>query len=303
MQITRESTIQSIPTYAARESGRLTAEQVAEFAEAGVLILEDFVPAEDCRRLQQRVRELVDEFDPQSVSTIFSTTRQTQLNDEYFYESGDKIRFFFEDGAFDETGTLRQSKHDSLNKMGHAMHDLDPVFEAFSRTPKLAETVASLGFRYPGVIQSMYIFKPPGIGGEVTCHQDSTFIYTEPESCIGFWFAIDDATGKNGCMKFVPGGHKMPLKQRNRRLADGRFVIEDIDSTPWPDRGWVPAEARVGALVIFHGRMPHLSSPNSSDRSRHAYTLHVIDQQCEYPADNWLQRSDELPLRGFDQGK
>ncbi len=180
------------------------------------------------------------------------------------------------------------------------MHDLDPVFDAFSRTPRLAAAVASLGIDDPGIIQSMYIFKPPGIGGEVVCHQDSTFIYTEPESCIGFWFAIDDATLENGCMYFIPGAHTMPLKQRNYRRDDDTFVIETIDDTPWPMEDRVPAETPAGTLVVFHGRMPHMSGPNRSAKSRHAYTLHVIDRKCRYPADNWLQRGDDLPLRGFD---
>ena len=145
----------------------------------------------------------------------------------------------------------------------------------------------------------MYIFKPPRIGGEVTCHQDSTFIYTEPESCTGFWFALEDATVENGCMHFIPGAHKMPLKQRNFRRDDGKFVIETIDDTPWPEESKLPAEAKAGTLVIFDGRMPHLSGPNLSDKSRHAYTLHLIDQSCHYPANNWLQRGADLPLRGF----
>jgi phytanoyl-CoA hydroxylase len=272
---------------------------LADYRSAGVLVLEDFVPVDACRQLRERALQLVDEFDPVSVRHVFSTTKQTQLDDSYFYESGDKIRFFFEDDAFDETGQLRQSKNDSLNKMGHAMHDLDPVFNAFSRTPELAAVTSSLGYTEPGIIQSMYIFKPPRIGGEVTCHQDSTFIYTEPESCTGFWFALEDATIENGCMHFIPGAHKMPLKQRNYRRDDGKFVIETIDDTPWPEERKLPAEAKAGTLVIFDGRMPHLSGPNLSARSRHAYTLHVIDQSCHYPANNWLQRGADLPLRGF----
>ena len=51
---------------------------------------------------------------------------------------------------------------------------------------------------------------------------------------------------------------------------------------------------------IFDGRAPHLSAANRSPKSRHAYTLHVIDRSCRYPAENWLQRGDDLPLRGFD---
>jgi phytanoyl-CoA hydroxylase len=184
--------------------------------------------------------------------------------------------------------------------MGHAMHDLDPVFDAFSRTPELAEAANRIGFKDPAIIQSMYIFKPPRIGGEVYCHQDSTFIYTEPESCVGFWFALEDATLENGCMHFIPGGHRMGLKERHFRGADGKLTFATLDETPWPEGAEIAAEAPTGTLVIFDGRAPHLSGANRSDKSRHAYTLHAIDRDCLYPAGNWLQRNVDLPLRGFD---
>ena len=290
----------SIPTYKAPQGGALDHVMLTDYRDAGVLILEDFVAVEECARLRARALELVEAFDPQSVRHVFSTTKQTQLDDSYFYESGDKIRFFLEDDAFDDAGQLRQSKEHCLNKMGHAMHDLDPVFDAFSRTPELAALADSLGYEKPGVIQSMYIFKPPRIGGEVICHQDSTFIYTDPESCTGFWFALEDATLENGCMHFIPGAHKMPLKHLNYRRDDGTFIIETIDESPWPEDRKVPAEAKAGTLVIFDGRMPHLSGANLSDKSRHAYTLHLIDQECHYPANNWLQRGADMPLRGFN---
>lgn len=288
-----------LPAYPASADGRLDEAMLEAYRESGVLILRDFVPAEACQALKNRARELVAAFDPQEVRSVFSTTSQAQLDDTYFIESGDKIRFFLEEDAFDESGQLRQSKEDSLNKIGHAMHDLDPVFDAFSRSPKLAGVAESLGFQDPLIIQSMYIFKPPKIGGEVVCHQDSTYIYTEPESCVGFWFALEDATVDNGCMYFIPGGHRMPLKQRNFRISDQELTTEILDPEPWPEHLKLPAEARTGTLVIFAGRTPHSSGPNLSAKSRHAYTLHVIDRSCHWPADNWLQRSPDLPLRGF----
>ncbi len=289
-----------IPSYAAPSGGRLSDEMLADFREAGVLVLRDFVSFDACEALRARATELVAGFDPSEVHSVFSTTKQTQLDDDYFIESGDKIRFFLEDDAFDENGDLRQSKEHSLNKMGHAMHDLDLVFDQFSRTPELAEAAKRIGFAEPAILQSMYIFKPPNIGGEVVCHQDSTYIYTEPESCVGFWFALQDATMENGCMQFIPGGHKLPLKKRNYRGADGKLVTETLDDSPWPEEQKRPAEAPTGTLVIFDGRAPHLSAANRSSKSRHAYTLHVIDQSCRYPEENWLQRSDDLPLRGFE---
>lgn len=290
----------SLPEYDAPPGGRLTAAMRAAFDDAGVLALRGFCSKADCGRLRRRALELVDAFDPADVRSVFSTTNETQLDDDYFIGSGDKIRFFLEDDAFDSQGKLRQQKQDSLNKMGHAMHDLDPVFDAFSRTPALAALADSLGFADPGIIQSMYIFKPPRIGGEVVSHQDSTFIYTDPESCVGFWFALEDATLDNGCMQFIPGAHKGPLRARNYRRADGRLVTEVVDDTPWPEDQRVAAEAEAGTLVVFHGRTPHLSGPNRSEKSRHAYTLHVIERGSRYPAENWLQRGADLPLRGFE---
>ncbi|MFM8778339.1 MAG: phytanoyl-CoA dioxygenase family protein, partial [Acidimicrobiaceae bacterium] len=77
---------------------------------------------------------------------------------------------------------------------------LDSVFEDFSHSTRLAAVADSVGLKQPQLLQSMYIFKQPRIGGEVTCHVDHTYLWTEPQSVIGFWFAIDDATTQNGCM-------------------------------------------------------------------------------------------------------
>jgi len=289
----------SLPTFRTPPGGRLTDAMVEAFRDAGVLILSRFVDPAACDELRARALELVDAFDPAEVRSVFSTTDQEQLNDRYFIESGDKIRFFLERDAFDESGMLRDSKENCLNKMGHAMHDLDPVFDRFSHGEALAEIAARLGNADPAIIQSMYIFKPPRIGGEVVCHQDSTYIYTEPESCLGFWFALEDATVDNGCMYFIPGQHRGPLKQRNYRTGEFGLRTDVLDASPWPEHLKRPAEAGKGTLVVFDGRAPHMSGPNRSDRSRHAYTLHVIDRRCDYPAENWLQRSPDLPLRGL----
>ncbi len=289
----------TVPSFDAPPGGHLSAAMVRAYQESGVIVLKDFVTLEACRKLQQRVAELVSEFDPDKLRSVFSTTRQAQLTDRYFIESGDKIRFFLEANAYDEAGKLRQSKENSLNKMGHAMHDIDPAFDRFSHSPELDRVARALGIVEPAIIQSMYLFKPPRIGAEVVCHQDSTYIYTEPESCIGFWFALEDATIENGCMYFIPGGHRGPLRQRNHRLDDGTLRTDVLSDEPFDEKRRVAAEVSAGSLVIFDGRAPHLSCENRSPRSRHAYSLHVIDRRCHYPADNWLQRGPELPLRGF----
>lgn len=277
----------------------LSSRQLADYERDGFLVIENFVSRDSCRTLRERAAELIAGFDPEGVRSIFSTHEQARTSDDYFLESGDKVRFFFEEDAFLTGGELRQGRELSINKIGHALHDLDPVFDRFSRDPGLAGLAADLGFARPLLLQSMYIFKQPNIGGEVICHQDATFLYTEPLSVTGFWFALEDATQENGCMWAVPGGHRRGLKSRFVRAAGGGTEFKAFDETPWPQDGLVPLEVPEGTLIVLHGLLPHLSRENRSPKSRHAYTLHLIDSNSHYPDDNWLRRGADMPLRGF----
>ncbi len=276
----------------------LTERQVAEYNQTGFLVLPDFVDAAGCNLLRARAQELVHEFDPAVVVSVFSTHEQNRLTDEYFLTSGDKIRFFFEENAFNADGTLKYEKEKSINKIGHALHDLDPIFDRFSRNEKVKKVASAIGLKNPLLLQSMYIFKQPNIGGEVTCHQDSTFLYTEPIDIVGLWFALEDATIENGCLWAIPGGHRSGLKSHWVRSPEG-MKFDIFDASPWPEDKLVPLEVSKGSLILLHGLLPHRSFENKSSRSRHAYTLHLIGAGAKYPANNWLQRSSTMPLRGF----
>ena len=61
----------------------------------GFLVIEDFYTNEECDKLIDKSEKLIENFDAESVKSIFDTKNQNHVDDKYFLESGDKIRFFF----------------------------------------------------------------------------------------------------------------------------------------------------------------------------------------------------------------
>ena len=276
----------------------LTPTQRQQYDRDGFLVLPAFRGVAALAELRARAEALVQAFEPDAASGVFSTRNPAVTADAALIASADAVHCFFEEEAFDAAGRLVVPKDRAINKIGHALHDRDPVFERFSHGADLAALARDLGLAEPQVRQSMLIFKQPAIGGEVRWHQDATFFVTEPVSVTTFWFALEDAALDNGCLWVEPGGHRGPLRELFVRDGDAVQKLR-LDPTPWPSHERTRAlPVKAGALVCFHGLLPHYSAPNRSQQSRHAYSLHVTDGRSRYSDRNWLQRNG-LPLRGF----
>jgi len=196
-----------------------------------------------------------------------------------------------------------------------ALHYDDEVFKDFSWNRHFSDLCKQLlQYEKPTVAQSMYIFKPPKLGAKVPPHQDSTFLFMHKKPCIGFWFALEDATIENGCLWAWAGSHKLGLKRRfvratggeNNEVAKMKFVPyneemdQTIDNEEVHKDKYQAVEVPAGSLVVLHGQMLHKSYDNESDKSRAAYTFHCIDMNADYPNDNWLLRKDNFPTCWHD---
>ena len=63
----------------------------------------------------------------------------------------------------------------------------------------------------------------------------------------------------------------------------------------YPEEAFRPIEMQHGSLLLIHGSVVHRSHANTSAKSRHAYTMHVIEGDGPvYDHLNWLQPSPAL---------
>jgi len=275
------------------------ADNIAYYKENGYLTVENFLSDEEIKALQDSAHQIVDEFDTNSLS-VFTTEQQSRHTDRYFLESGHQVSCFFEPEAIDEKGQLKIDKHLAINKIGHAMHDLNPVWKQISYKESLYAFAKSVGHQEPAIVQSQYIYKQPQIGGQVHSHTDSTFINTQPLSCLGAWIALEDADQNNGCLLAIPGSHKLPLQNlfvRTGKENGTALIPTKGEKVTWEEDKLIPLEVKKGTLVLLHGSVVHASSLNRSDRSRHAFVLHLADLACSWPKENWLQRPGSMPFK------
>jgi len=299
----------------------------AFFDQHGFLHIKGFASAEETEGMLNQMSDIIEDWEPTSCVTFRTDDQQegAQASSDYFMSSSDKVHFFTEVDATDESGALLEglSKHESLNKVGHGLHLDVPQFGPYSTSDKVGNLARSLGWNDPVIPQSMYIFKQPRIGGEITSHQDSCFLWTEPrQSCLGLWLALHDANLENGCLWVRPGSHTEPVRRRFARKANEQEGMEFIQQVPeeesvaWegklPDNwqpavsceglfeaGFIPVEVKAGDVLVFAGQLDHLSLPNFSSDPRHTFQLHLVEGPnagVEWSDSNWLQYPNKRPF-------
>lgn len=197
-----------------------------------------------------------------------------------------------------------------ISRLGCGIHRILPAFRSITFSRFHHQLSRSLGLLDPRVTQSQIITKASVVGQRILPHQDGCTVFTDPPSCVTFWYALEDSTLENGCLAVAPGSHREePLRRRCKRDQMGGAEFENLETPVFskvdgvedstrsrrePDGSYIyqKLEVKAGTLILMHGNLMHMSEANRSGKSRIAYVFGVVEGGLEWLADNYIQPYD-----------
>jgi len=105
-------------------------------------------------------------------------------------------------------------------------------------------------------------------------HQDQAYwpVFPDPRTAT-CWLAVDDSTLENGCMRFVPGSHRGPIRPHRPLKSDrgeSHTLLTDVD----PERDEIrPVPIARGDVTVHDERVLHGSGGNRTSGWRRAYVV------------------------------
>jgi hypothetical protein len=157
-------------------------------------------------------------------------------------------------------------------------------FRQVARDPRLLDVLEGLIGPEIGFLSDKVVFKDHAVDYESPWHQD--WAYWGGSHKISVWIALDDATLENGCLRLLPGSHRMAVEHDQVRGVPGFGNRLDPGDRGLDLARAVTLPARPGTAIFFHDLTLHASLPNRSGQDRRALisTYRDLSQpDREYP--------------------
>ena len=153
----------------------------------------------------------------------------------------------------------------------------DRLFKTYARHPKIVDIVTQLIGPDLKIFVDQTLCKPPKVGSAKPPHQDSAYwINIDPPDQVICWMALTPSTLDNGCMRFIPGTHKLGVIE-HKHLED--FQIED-DRIDYDSEVAVPLTA--GSCTFHHSLVHHRTGPNPTSQPRVGATVAYMSAHSKF---------------------
>ena len=149
-----------------------------------------------------------------------------------------------------------------------------PAFRELVFNPKILDVVENLIGPDIQLHHTKLNLKPPSSReARFEWHQDYPFFPHTNFDLLAVMIYFDDSTEDNGCLRIVPGSHK--LGPRNHLFAkDGAFSSQLEDKSVVQDPAqWLTVPVPAGGMELHHCNMLHSSTANRGTRPRSAMVI------------------------------
>lgn len=156
-------------------------------------------------------------------------------------------------------------------------HLLFTDFDELIRHPKILDAVD--GVIGPNILcwATNFFTKEPQTTSYISWHQDLAYWGLDPDDIVTAWVALSPATVESGCMRFVPGTHKMDVVSHKDTFAEdnllsrGQEIEVEVDENEAVDVVLQPGE-----MSLHHVKLIHGSNRNRSDDRRIGFAIRYV---------------------------
>ena len=176
----------------------------------------------------------------------------------------------------------------------HNVQFQSAIFTRLLADPRLVDPVADLIGPNVQLHHNKLFIKPPETGSPFPMHQDYPFFPHTRHTMLAAIVHFDDAPIEKGCVRVVPGSHKLGPLEHN---PEGAF---HLPLSQYPVEAATPIEAEAGDVLIFSYLLIHGSGVNTSDEARTTLLVQMCAPDDPPTNDEHLARGQAMMLRGFD---
>ena len=174
--------------------------------------------------------------------------------------------------------------HDSLVKKFPKFRNYCPAillhderFLKYCFNEKILNIIEQLIGKNFALWNSSFFAKPALNGYATPWHQDGQYWPIRPLATCSVWLAIDDATSKNGCLKFIKGSHKdKKLKKHKINKSEKLTLNQELLKSEYIEKNSVDLILKRGQISLHDVYMVHGSEENKSPKSRRAMTMRFM---------------------------
>ncbi len=181
--------------------------------------------------------------------------------------------------------------------MGQKDTSLSDGFMSICHRPEILDAVESI--IGPDIIMwaSRTFCKPARTGLEIPWHQDRTSGWLmRPLASVAVWIVVDDSTPENGCMRYIPGSHKLGELSFEFSPRTDLAVNVEVDEADFDVATARDNVLQSGQFSIHHSYLVHSSQPNLSGKRRAGFAMRVMPATSHYDRANAV----ESPSNQYD---